>query len=57
MATVAELKSAKEAGAAAFKRGEVPSHHPKDGDRSELYEAWYDGWDEEQAKALDDHDL
>jgi len=50
---IAELRAAKAEGAAAFARGEIPTHHPKDGDRSERYEAWYDGWDEAQTAAMD----
>lgn len=52
MTTVAELKAAKQAGREAHARGEVPSHHPQQGG-GELYEAWYDGWDEANEEAND----
>jgi hypothetical protein len=56
MATVAELKAAKKAGAAAFRSGEVPKYHPSQCG-GELYEAWYDGWDQAQTAALENEDF
>jgi hypothetical protein len=45
MATTAELFAEKAAGRRAFWNGETPLMHPSECP-GELYEAWYDGWDQ-----------
>lgn len=45
MTTVAELKAANQAGREAHAQGIIPDAHPSEVP-GELYEAWFDGWDE-----------
>lgn len=52
MATVTELKAEKSAGRAAFAQGVIPDAHPSEVP-GELYEAWFDGWDEARTEAAD----
>jgi hypothetical protein len=46
MATTQELRQAKEQGKLAFHHGLRNPAHPRVAGGGELYEAWYDGWDE-----------
>jgi hypothetical protein len=52
MTTVSELKAAKQAGREAFAQGVIPDAHPSEVP-GELYEAWFDGWDEANTEAAD----
>lgn len=58
MATVAELKAAREQGKADWLAGVNPDVHPSKAP-GELYEAWYDGWEaaEKQAEFLSEEDF